>query len=175
MRGKILRMSLTYPESQQHNAFHTPWSAERDEMLRQLWAQGYSASLIADKLANGHKLTRCAVIGRAHRLKLPTRKDRPPLERKPLGRKRRRANGMPKPPRPRPQPTPPPRPQPPLPIPSMEPAMRKLPLLELEPQHCRWPIGSLYDVARLFCAADTRESEVYCPHHMWMARPRGKQ
>jgi GcrA cell cycle regulator len=167
-------MSLTYSD-QQHNAFHTPWSAERDEALRQLWAQGYSASLIADKLANGKKLTRCAVIGRAHRLKLPARKGKEPLERKPRGRPYRRANGVPKPPRPRPQPTPPPRPQPPPPTPSLEPTMRKLPLLQLEPHQCRWPLGELMEVAHLFCAADTREGEVYCPHHMWMARPRGKQ
>jgi GcrA cell cycle regulator len=166
-------MSLTYPENQQHNSFNTPWTAERDDLLRQLWADGYSASLIADKLANGGKLTRCAVIGRAHRLELPARKDRQPLKRKPRGRKPWRANGVPKPPRP--QPPPPPRPQPPRPIPSLEPNMRKLPLLKLEPHQCRWPLGILHEVAHLFCAADIREGEVYCPHHMWMARPRGKQ
>jgi GcrA cell cycle regulator len=168
-------MSLTYSDNQRHNAFHTPWSAERDEALRQLWAQGYSASLIADKLANGSKLTRCAVIGRAHRLKLPARKDQKPLQRKP----RLRANGKPRRPQPKPSPPPQPsrlRPVAPVPSPPTEPpAMRKLPLLELEPHHCRWPLGELMEVAHLFCAADTREGEVYCPHHTWMARPRGKQ
>jgi hypothetical protein len=53
--------------------------------------------------------------------------------------------------------------------------MRKLPLLQLEPHHCRWPLGELYEVAHLFCAADTHEGDVYCPHHMWKAHPRGKQ
>jgi len=53
--------------------------------------------------------------------------------------------------------------------------MRKLPLLQLEPHHCRWPLGELMEVAHLFCGADTNDGEVYCPHHMWMARPRGKQ
>jgi len=53
--------------------------------------------------------------------------------------------------------------------------MRNLRLAQLEPHHCRWPLGSLYEVAHLFCAADTRDREVYCPHHTWMARPRGKQ
>ena len=170
-------MSLTY-SSQQHNAFYTPWSAERDEALKQLWDQGYSASLIADKLANGSKLTRCAVIGRAHRLKLPARKGKEPLTRKPLGRKPyRRVKGAHKPPRLPPPPPQRPRPPPPssFPNPPMEPDMRKLPLLQLEPHHCRWPLGELHEVAHLFCAADTREGEVYCPHHTWMARPRGKQ
>jgi len=155
-------MSLTYSESQQHNALQTPWSAERDEALKQLWAQGYSASLIADKLANGVKLTRCAVIGRAHRLKLPARRDKQPLERKPHPR----ANGGPKPPRPRPVPQPPP----PSPTPSLEPHMRKLPLLQLEPHHCRWPL--LEDPAlQLFCAADKDDSSSYCPFHHHMAHP----
>jgi GcrA cell cycle regulator len=158
-------MSLTYSETQQHNALHTPWSAERDEALKQLWAQGYSASLIADKLANGHKLTRCAVIGRAHRLKLPARRDKQPHKRKPY-----RANGgVPKPPRPRPQPTPPP--QPPRPTPSMKPKMRKLPLLELGPHQCRWPLGELMDVAHLFCGADKEGNRSYCPAHHRMAHP----
>jgi GcrA cell cycle regulator len=166
-------MSLTYSETQRHNAFHTPWSADRDEALKQLWAQGYSAALIADKLANGSKLTRCAVIGRAHRLKLPARRDKQPLERKPY-----RANGKPpKAPRRRPQPPPPPpRPATPAPIPSTDPpAMRRLRLAQLEPHHCRWPLGELMDVAHLFCATDTCDGDVYCPHHLWKAHARGRQ
>jgi GcrA cell cycle regulator len=173
MRGKILRMSLTYPESQ-HHVFNTPWTAERDEALKRLWADGYSASLIADKIAGGDKITRCAVIGRVHRLKLPGRKHRPPSQRKPYPR----ANGAPKPPRPRPPPKPkppPPPPPPPSPTAPMRPDMRKLPLLQLEPQQCRFPQGDPKCGPFFFCAADTREGEVYCPHHMWMARPRGKQ
>jgi GcrA cell cycle regulator len=168
--GKILRMSLTYPENQQHNSFNSPWTAERDEMLRQLWADGYSASLIADKIGDD-KMTRCAVIGRVHRLKLPGRKHRPPTQHKPY----RRAKGAHKPPRPPPPLPQRPPPPPPSPNPPMVPNMRKLPLLQLEPHHCRWPLGELHEVAHLFCAADTREGEVYCPHHTWMARPRGKQ
>ena len=142
-------------------------------MLTQLWADGYSAALIADKLANGSKLTRCAVIGRAHRLKLPARRDKQPLERKPY-----RANGKPpKAPRRRPQPPPPPpRPSAPAPIPSTDPpAMRRLRLAWLEPHQCHWPLGDLLEVASTFCAADTHGGAVYCPHHMSKAYPRGKQ
>jgi GcrA cell cycle regulator len=162
-------MSLTYLEDRQHNFLNTPWTAERDEALRQLWAQGYSASLIADKLANGHKLTRCAVIGRAHRLKLPARKDRQPLERKPRGRKPWRANAVPKPSPPPPQPSRL-RPAAPAPTPPTEPpAMRRLRLAQLGPHHCRWPLGSLWEVAHLFCAADTHDGAVYCRHHQHKA------
>jgi GcrA cell cycle regulator len=165
--GKILRMSLTYPENQQHNSLNTPWTAERDEMLKRLWADGYSASLIADQLANGRELTRCAVIGRVHRLKLPRRKQ-PPLQHKPY----RRVNGKP-PRRPQPPPSPPPlrpsvlRPAAPVPSPPPAPDMRKLPLLQLEPHHCRFPEG---DGPFLFCGADTHEGKVYCDFHHEMSR-----
>jgi len=156
----------TYPENLQHNSFNTPWTTERDEMLKQLWADGYSASLIADKLANGVKLTRCAVLGRVHRLELPARKH-PPLQHKPY----RRTNGNA--PRRRPQPAPP-RPAAPAPIPPTEPAtMRRLKLAKLEPHHCRWPLGELMDVAHLFCAADTHNGQVYCLHHQHKAHTRG--
>lgn len=47
------------------------WTEERVETLITLWAQGYSASAIADKLACG--FTRSAVIGKVHRLRLPGR------------------------------------------------------------------------------------------------------
>ena len=46
------------------------WNSEREEKLRQLWKQGHSGSEIAKILGN---TTRNAVIGKAHRLKLPAR------------------------------------------------------------------------------------------------------
>jgi GcrA cell cycle regulator len=49
----------------------TAWSDESTELLRSLWADGVSASLIALRL--GHGISRNAVIGRAHRLKLARR------------------------------------------------------------------------------------------------------
>jgi GcrA cell cycle regulator len=46
------------------------WSAERVEQLQSLWADGLSCSRIARELGG---MTRNAVIGKAHRLGLPTR------------------------------------------------------------------------------------------------------
>lgn len=46
------------------------WSSERVSTLRQLWADGLSASQIAKKLGG---VTRNAVIGKAHRMGLPRR------------------------------------------------------------------------------------------------------
>jgi hypothetical protein len=48
------------------------WSAELEQTLRTLWDQGVSARKIADALGCG--LSRCAVIGKAHRLDLASRK-----------------------------------------------------------------------------------------------------
>ncbi len=46
------------------------WTDERVEMLKKLWAEGLSASQIANQLGN---VTRNAVIGKVHRLKLSGR------------------------------------------------------------------------------------------------------
>ena len=46
------------------------WTDERVEMLKQLWTEGLSASQIAEKLGG---VSRNAVIGKVHRLKLESR------------------------------------------------------------------------------------------------------
>ena len=47
------------------------WTEERVELLKKLWMEGLSASQIAGVLGEG--VTRNAVIGKVHRLKLPGR------------------------------------------------------------------------------------------------------
>jgi GcrA cell cycle regulator len=47
------------------------WTDERVELLKKLWMDGHSASQIAGELGDG--VTRNAVIGKVHRLKLSTR------------------------------------------------------------------------------------------------------
>jgi GcrA cell cycle regulator len=46
------------------------WTDERVELLRKLWAEGLSASQIAAQLGG---VSRNAVIGKVHRLKLSSR------------------------------------------------------------------------------------------------------
>ena len=48
-----------------------PWTEDRVEQLKKMWAEGLSASQIAAKLAGG--VTRNAVIGKVHRLGLSNR------------------------------------------------------------------------------------------------------
>ena len=50
---------------------NSPWNDERKELLKRLWAADMSASAIAARLNCG--LTRNAVIGQVHRMKLPKR------------------------------------------------------------------------------------------------------
>ena len=47
------------------------WSDERVEVLKKLWGEGKTAAEIAKQLGEG--VTRNAVIGKAHRLKLSSR------------------------------------------------------------------------------------------------------
>ena len=47
------------------------WTDERVELLKKLWMEGLSASQIAAELGEG--VTRNAVIGKVHRLKLSAR------------------------------------------------------------------------------------------------------
>ena len=132
------------------NYSNTPWNAECDAVLTKLWLEGYSAAQIAGQIVA--QVTRCAVIARAHRLKLPARRPAYPA--------RKRFGSVPKlaPPRPQPPPEPPP---------PSAPAMRRLSLLELERSHCHWPIG---DPMAFFCAADAVSGAIYCPFHQRMAR-----
>lgn len=47
----------------------TPWSSAREALLRRLWDEGLSGGEIGRRL----KLSKSAVTGKAHRLKLPPR------------------------------------------------------------------------------------------------------
>lgn len=147
-------MALSYLIGRR-NGHVSPWTGERDALLARLWAEGYSASAIAEQIMDVD-VSRCAVIGRVHRLNLPARKARQPARRKPYQRR----NGVPKPPPPQPPKPPPP--------PPGEPKMRRLKLVDLKPTSCRWPIG---EGPFLFCGADA-EGQVYCPFHQRIARVR---
>lgn len=143
-------MTLSYLIGRR-NVHNSPWTDERVALLVRLWAAGYSASQIAGQIRD-HHISRCGVIGKAHRLNLPARK----------ARQAARRNSVPKPPAPRSQPVPPP-------PPPGAPAMRWLRLIDLKPSSCRFPVG---DVGFFFCAADAESGHVYCTFHQRMARVR---
>lgn len=51
------------------------WSALRCDVLRELWKTGMSASRIGNEM----KISKNAIIGKAHRMKLPPRKSPIPV------------------------------------------------------------------------------------------------
>jgi GcrA cell cycle regulator len=144
----------------------------RVELLKQMWADGYSSTVIAARLGG---VTRNAVVGKAHRLglaqrgKAPVRHARPrpkpapnPAAPRPKQPKREFSLDIGKPRNLRP-----PLPGQPLPPPAAEDVAR-IATLDLEPHHCRWPTGDPLEAGAtrpLFCGKKKSPGLPYCPDH----------
>lgn len=140
------------------------WTEERTEELGRLWAIGLSASQIASRLGG---VTRNAVIGKVNRLgflvrnnrirrKLrtrPVKRPRPkkvlrlPLHENPLWtpHKLDLRHGIE-----------------PLPAAHDDPSLSVVALDDLEPHHCRWPVG---EPMRGFCGCKRIAGLPYCEAH----------
>ena len=148
---------------------NTPWTDERCDELRRLWAEGLTASAIARELGD---VTRSGVLGKVMRLRLAQRKSaefKPgPAEDKPRAvvraRMLRRAVLVA-----------PMKKEPPMQSPSVvgelvPPKPRKLTLLQLADHHCRWPVEDHPEYR--FCGAYRRDGEPYCRFHTRISRSR---
>jgi GcrA cell cycle regulator len=135
--------------------------------LKRLWAAGLSASDIAGELGGG--ISRCAVLGKVMRLGLTHRKS---PQFKP-GPPRPKATTRERPVVPL-SPSPLPSLPPGAPVSAQKPRMRRLQLLQLQDNHCRWTIGDPRERPFYFCAADRRRGDAYCAFHMdkAFAKPR---
>jgi GcrA cell cycle regulator len=164
------------------------WSGERIALLKQRWAEGLSASSIAREL--GPQVSRCAVLGKVHRLKLvqPAFKRQHP-EKETAGRRRRppRAQRAQRKPRARTQSrltaafealglgaT----------FAAAEAAPRHAAtafgpacgLLELDAATCRWPVGDPGGPSFVFCGAAPFRRYPYCLAHCLIAyRPERRE
>ncbi len=157
-----------------------PWTEERVETLKKLWADGLSASQIAGRLAGG--VTRNAVIGKVHRLNLsgratPVRNAQPrtarksPREPSAPGRSPSMptagANAL-KPFQqlaPRPMPLPEPKP-----LRLVDSAKDgRITILHLSDKTCKWPIGDPNNEEFCFCGHGPRDGSPYCEYHARMA------
>ena len=129
------------------------WTDERVEQLKQLWADGLSASQIARQLGG---VTRNAVIGKVHRLGLagratPARADRPRTQ---IARRAVR-----------------PRPLPMIQVPIVEkePLIdehgRKTTVLTISDRLCKWPIGDPSMADFHFCGHPPKVGSPYCDAH----------
>lgn len=52
-------------------------------------------------------------------------------------------------------------------VPEPAPRPNPIPLIELEPHHCRWPFGEGREI--VFCGADKIPGRPYCPEHFCMS------
>ena len=171
----------------------TGWTDERVELLKKLWLEGLSASQIAGVLGEG--VTRNAVIGKVHRLKLTGRA-------KPASSSAPRPRATPRPQAPRRVPAgASPRPassgiasmmksRSASPAPMMGatalkieavvetdayaapqaqelyiPEDQRLSLLQLNEHTCKWPIGDPLTPDFYFCGQHSDEGKPYCDFH----------
>ncbi|QPH55323.1 GcrA family cell cycle regulator [Pontivivens ytuae] len=175
------------------------WTDERVEILKQMWAEGKSASVIAKELGG---VTRNAVIGKVHRLGLSNRTaaasstakpaaeaPKPEPSPQPEPKKAEPVQAAPKPePKPANSPVPPRKPiitagQPLPPQPSaneisaealanlaeVEKKARKLNLMQLTERTCKWPIGDPATEEFWFCGLPCQAGKPYCEAHTAVA------
>ncbi len=139
------------------------WTEDRVDMLKNLWGDGHTAAEIAKKLGG---VTRNAVIGKAHRLKLSNRVS-PIQNKKPANKNIARSK------------------------PSLEKMVKPasapkgssiiaekqasfIPdnlysLMDLKPRQCRWPSGDPREEGFGFCGDKTISGIPYCEEHAKLA------
>lgn len=126
------------------------WSDDRVAVLKKLWGEGKTAAEIAKELGEG--VTRNAVIGKAHRLKLSSRMS-------PIQQNKKKVKPVSE------NATPPRR------------VMKKVPVYlgkqvkmeDLRDKMCRWPNGDPQTDDFSFCGCQTMESMPYCETHASIA------
>ena len=130
------------------------WTDERVEKLKQLWADGLSASQIARTLGD---VTRNAVIGKVHRLGLSGRATTSRIERP-------RQTVVRRPPRPR------------LVVPEVTtvdearlPTGEFATVMTVRDTMCKWPIGDPSSDEFHFCGNKVADGLPYCSTHARMA------
>ncbi|MEQ8822768.1 MAG: GcrA family cell cycle regulator [Filomicrobium sp.] len=167
------------------------WSELREALLRELWAEGLSGSNIAAELNRKTRppkpFTRNAIIGKADRMGLPPRgresrhwagerrKSRKNKNQGAVKRATVKSFGGPlqTPNRLVGLATLPNSENVPLPLEQPEDIARVASVADLEPHHCRWPIGDPKGNFKGFCGCKKAPGSPYCEHHTLRATQRG--
>lgn len=123
------------------------WTEERVALLKQLWGEGKTAAEIAKALGDG--VTRNAVIGKAHRLKLSSRLSPIQQNTKPASKseapKVKKVAAVRQP----------------------EFKGKGVRMVDLEPRMCRWPNGDPREPESFsFCGCDAVAGLPYCETHV---------
>ena len=120
------------------------WTDERVALLKQLWGEGKTAAEIAKELGEG--VTRNAVIGKAHRLKLSNRVS--PIQQNDNVKQEE---------------------------PQKKPEVIKVKpkggvkLADLKERMCRWPVGDPKEADFHFCGCQVTTGLPYCAEHAKIA------
>jgi GcrA cell cycle regulator len=133
---------------------HTAWPEWRTERLRELMAP---RNLTAQQIAIELGITRNAVIGKCHRLKLP-------LPMRPAAAPERKR-------KPRLKPIWKPRPAPAVTV--CAPVAGAVSMIDLTSQTCRWPLWEDDRAPRLYCGAQVITGGSYCREHSGLAYVHG--
>lgn len=150
------------------------WTDERVSVLKKMWGDGKTAAEIAKELGEG--VTRNAVIGKAHRLKLSGRASPIQASKKTVKVAKEQVNAKPRAkvkavemaekPKPAPKRT-----TSSVNSPSKQDVEiiknkgQRLPLSELSERMCRWPIGDPKSDEFGFCGEHSEAGVSYCPEH----------
>lgn len=131
------------------------WTDDRVAILKKLWGEGKTAAEIAKELGG---VTRNAVIGKAHRLKLSNRVSPIQQNSKKTTNKSSSAG------------KPPPRTRAPRVKKPVEPVdIIGVQMKDLKEKMCRWPIGDPKSEEFEFCGSESVPSLPYCEGHAKMA------
>ncbi|MCK5285007.1 MAG: gcrA cell cycle regulator family protein [Alphaproteobacteria bacterium] len=122
------------------------WTDDRVALLKKLWGEGKTAAEIAKELGG---VTRNAVIGKAHRLKLSNRVSPIQQNKKPV----------PKPPEKKPE----------IPVIQNNKKKKTIPLIDLKGGECRWPLGDPREENFGFCGEQALAGLPYCAEHAKLA------
>jgi len=125
------------------------WTDDRVDLLKKLWGEGKTAAQIAKELGEG--VTRNAVIGKAHRLKLSSRLS-------PIQQNTKKVKSEARPP-------------------VIKRSAKKIPIYkgkeipmkDLRDKMCRWPNGDPQEEGFSFCGCNAVEGLPYCPIHAEIA------
>ena len=175
------------------------WTDERVKVLKKMWGEGQSASVIAKELGG---VTRNAVIGKVHRLGLSNRVTSTTA--KPAAKEKAKAQVKAKPAAPATQAAPPKpaapaaetvrvtppavrkiipagQPLPPQPsaneispealakVSEVEKTAKKISLMELTEKTCKWPVGDPATDDFWFCGLAVKAGKPYCEAHVGVA------
>jgi GcrA cell cycle regulator len=127
------------------------WTDDRINLLKKMWVEGKTAAEIAKELGD---VTRNAVIGKAHRLKLSNRVSPIQQNKKPAVKQAPRAASEVVPAEKRTKI-----------ILEKDKNRKTVSLLDLNARMCRWPIGDPRDENFGFCGDRSVEGFPYCEDH----------